>query len=98
MVTIYQWYLQSKAHTFRFSPKQPKKSPPSQQLYHPRPFSPEFLGLPPLDGSGHGAVIVGYNGGYLEDGTLDFTKPVDAYGKASASTGRLHLSIHFHGI
>ena len=33
------------------------------------------------DGGKYGAVIVGYNGGYLKDGTLDFTEPVDAYGQ-----------------
>lgn len=39
------------------------------------------------DNSGYGAVIVGYNGGYLEDGTLDFTKPVDAYGQYRINDG-----------
>ena len=39
------------------------------------------------DGSGYGAVIVGYNGGYLENGTLDFTKPVDAYGQYRINDG-----------
>lgn len=39
------------------------------------------------DNSGYGAVIVGYNGGYLQDGTLDFTRPVDAYGQYRINDG-----------
>ena len=40
------------------------------------------------DGSGYGAVIVGYNANYLADGTLDFTKPVDAYGQYRINDGQ----------
>ena len=39
------------------------------------------------DGGKYGAVIVGYNDGYLKDGTLDFTKPVDAYGQYRKNDG-----------
>ena len=39
------------------------------------------------DGGKHSAVIVGYNGGYLEEGTLDFRETVDAYGQYRINDG-----------
>ena len=47
-------------------------------------FFTHLISLLPFSGNN---FHVGYNGGYLEDGTLDFTKPVDAYGQYRINDG-----------